>query len=395
GGSGVVEINKRLRPDRALQLAFGCDNGCAEQSVVQETLNACTEQNVSELEAAVKQVYRSHSRGYQHNYQHQWQLLDVDLSGRTCGKQAHQAQKGYFNQGRNRRGRQVGRVLVSRYQEIVIQRLYPGQTQLTGVLPELVEAAADILGLDEAKRRRTIIRFDAGGGSVAVINDLLQAGYQLHGKDFSGPRIKKLTQAIKEWFPDPTDPNRQLAWLPQETQLYQQPLYRLAVRARRSKKRWGVGLILSSLKPETVLDLTGQPATTDPHQQGLAYLSFYDQRAGSIEISFKQDNQGLAATKRNKKKFAAQQMLLLLETLAHNTIVWLRHKLAEVCPALAKFGLKRWVRDVFHIPGLLCFDQACHLFQIVLQQSDPIARKLAPPLASLARSKIYIILGEI
>src|SRR5262245_58505549 len=37
GGTGQVEINQRLRPDWALQLAFGCQKGCAEQSVVQET----------------------------------------------------------------------------------------------------------------------------------------------------------------------------------------------------------------------------------------------------------------------------------------------------------------------------------------------------------------------
>jgi hypothetical protein len=41
GAHGLSEINTRLRSDEALQRAFGraC---CAEQSVVQETLSACT-----------------------------------------------------------------------------------------------------------------------------------------------------------------------------------------------------------------------------------------------------------------------------------------------------------------------------------------------------------------
>lgn len=38
GVCGIVEINERLRTDPALQQAFGL-NGCAEQSVIQETLS--------------------------------------------------------------------------------------------------------------------------------------------------------------------------------------------------------------------------------------------------------------------------------------------------------------------------------------------------------------------
>src|SRR5690348_738374 len=44
GAQGLVEINTRVRSDPALQAAFG-RSGCAEQSVVQETLDACTAQN--------------------------------------------------------------------------------------------------------------------------------------------------------------------------------------------------------------------------------------------------------------------------------------------------------------------------------------------------------------
>src|SRR5262252_2443562 len=40
GVRGIVEINQRLRADPALQAAFG-QPACAEQSVLQETLDAC------------------------------------------------------------------------------------------------------------------------------------------------------------------------------------------------------------------------------------------------------------------------------------------------------------------------------------------------------------------
>ena len=44
GAQGLVEINKRLKADPGLQRAFG-RTGCAEQSVVQDTLDACTSEN--------------------------------------------------------------------------------------------------------------------------------------------------------------------------------------------------------------------------------------------------------------------------------------------------------------------------------------------------------------
>ena len=110
GAHGMVEINKRVRPDRALQEAFG-RSGCAEQSVVQNTLDACTEDNVKQMQQAMQCIYRQHSRGYRHAYNREWLLLDIDTTGRPCGKKAAFATKGYFAHQRNRRGRQGGYVV--------------------------------------------------------------------------------------------------------------------------------------------------------------------------------------------------------------------------------------------------------------------------------------------
>src|SRR5438477_11628968 len=52
GAHGLVEINTRLRADLALQAAFGRSR-CAEQSVVQETLAACTAETVVQMEQAL------------------------------------------------------------------------------------------------------------------------------------------------------------------------------------------------------------------------------------------------------------------------------------------------------------------------------------------------------
>jgi hypothetical protein len=48
GAHGLVEINTRLRADAALQHAFGRSR-CAEQSVVQDTLNAATADNGAQM----------------------------------------------------------------------------------------------------------------------------------------------------------------------------------------------------------------------------------------------------------------------------------------------------------------------------------------------------------
>ena len=182
GGKGLYEANKRVRSDPALQRAFGRER-CAEQSVISETLNACTAENVKQMEQALSEIYRNHSAGYRHNYQQQVQVLDIDLHGQPCGPKAAFATAGYFAHQRNRRGRQLGRVWASWYDEVVVDQLYPGNTVLPAVLQELVEQAEGVLELDQRRRQRTLLRIDGHGGSQADINWLLERGYQLHTKE--------------------------------------------------------------------------------------------------------------------------------------------------------------------------------------------------------------------
>ena len=87
GAHGLGEINTRLRADPVLQRAFGRDQ-CAEQSVVQRTLDACTATAVKQMEQAMDMIYRQHSRGYQHDYRASLQIVDIDMSGMPCGKKA-------------------------------------------------------------------------------------------------------------------------------------------------------------------------------------------------------------------------------------------------------------------------------------------------------------------
>ena len=386
GAHGLVEVNTRLRSDPALQQAFG-RTACADHSTIQATLNAGTAENVAQLAGALTAIYRRHSQGYRHDYAARPQLLDVDLTGLPCGPKAALATKGYFANRRNRRGRQLGRVLATRYGEVVTDQLFAGTTGLVTALRPLVEAAEQVLGLDEAARRRTILRVDAGGGSIDDINWLLARGYQVHTKDYSRQRARQLGQGVTEWLDDPQIPGRQVGWVTVPPTDYSREVRRVAARWQRKDGTWEYAVVISTLTAGEVLAETGQPPerARDHRAVTLAYVRFYDARGGGVETAIKDDKQGLGLMKRRKKRFAAQQLVVLLGTLAHNVLVWARGWLAPHEPRLRRYGLKRLVRDLFHISGFLLRDAQGQLVGIVLNQHAPLVRGLARSLAVLLR----------
>lgn len=95
GGMGLIEINTRVRPDQAIQRAFG-RTACAEQSTISDTLNVCTTDNVKEMRAAVAAILKQHGQSYRHDYEAEWQLLDADVTGMPAGRLGQGVTKGYF-----------------------------------------------------------------------------------------------------------------------------------------------------------------------------------------------------------------------------------------------------------------------------------------------------------
>src|SRR5215469_1061663 len=396
GAHGMVEINTRLRADPALQAAFG-RSACAEQSVVQQTLDACTYENLTQMQQALDEIFRQHSRAYRHQYQQTYQILDVDMSGMPCGPKAALATKGYFAKERNRRGRQLGRVVALRNGEVVTDRLFDGKTQLTKALQPLLLAAEQTLQLDESKRRRTIVRVDAGGGSLDDVNWMLARGYLVHTKDYSGKSAAKLAKTVKEWFDDPAIPGRQVGLVTEPALCYVRPVTRIAVRYRKENGKWKAVVLISALVPKDVLALTGEPqaAASDLATVLHAYVTFYDQRGGGVETSLKEDKSGLGLSKRSKKRFPAQQMLVLLGSLAHNVLVWARGWLTESADTIRGYGMLRMTRDVLHVSGFVLFDQAGHVQQIILNQCAPLARFLSHSLHDiLSPLHISVHLGQ-
>ena len=297
-----------MRSDESLQRAFG-RSACAEQSVVQQTLNACTAQNVAEMQQAVDLIFRRHSKAYSHNYRKSWQLLDIDMTGMPCSKRAELSAKGYFSTKGIRYGRQLGRVVATHYQEIVCDRLYPGNVQLSKSLRQLVALAEETLELNDYRRGRTILRIDAGGGSLDEVNWLLARGYQLHGKDISAKRAEGWAYTVKQWYDDLQHPGRQVGWAePETTPDYVRQVKRLVIRWHKRNGQTSYGMLISTLSTRDVLQLLGQSASEarNPEKLCRAYAQLYDQRGCAVEIEIKEDKQGFGMVKRQKRKAEAQ-----------------------------------------------------------------------------------------
>ncbi len=399
GAHGLSEINTRVRSDPAMQRAFG-RTSCAEQSVVQETLDACTEENIRQMEQAVDIIFRAHSRAFRHNYEEGLQLLDADMTGLPCGAKAESATKGYFSSQGIRHGRQQGRVVAPHYDEVVVDRLFAGHVQLTTALQPLIEATERTLKLTAEQRARTVIRMDAGGGSLDDVNWLLQRGYHVHGKDISTRRAEHFALSVEQWHSDPRRQGRQMGWaLVKPGQYARSDMRRIALRWRKKNGQRCTAMLLSTLEPADVFALLGKPLEEvgDPQAVLAAYGQLYDERGGAVEIEIKESKQGLGITKRNKKRFAAQAMVMLLGQLAHNLVVWFKRWLMEAAePAkLKRYGVPRLVRDVLTISGLVEVGEARAVTRITLNKAAPVARHCLKALQALLKTEhVRVILGE-
>jgi hypothetical protein len=398
GGRGVVDVNRRLRPDMGLQRAFG-RLGCADQSTISATFNACSAANVDQLRQALQQLLRDHGQAYRHAYAAAWQVLEVDLTGLPCGRGAEGATKGYFAGSRNRRGRQLGRVLASRYDEIVFEQLYAGSQQLEKSLPALITGAEAALQLTPAQQARTIVRVDGGGGTETDINWLLGRGYGVLAKLHSWKRAHKLAASVTEWRPDPRAPERQVGWVT-APYAYAQPTRQVALRWPHPKKPagWQYSVLLCSLPDSALFPLARQlpPAVADPVSSLWAIVTAYDLRGGGVETANRGSKDGLQIHKRNKRRFAAQQMLLLLAELAYNLLTWLRPVLQAAAPVRAPLGVKRLLLDVLAIPGRIAWNEHHQVVRIKLHRDYAWAAALHAALRDpLATHGTSLHLGQI
>jgi hypothetical protein len=373
GGRGLNEINLRVRPDVALQVAFGRGQ-CAEQSTISRTLNACTADTVAQLRQANETLLRQYGCSFQHDYQHRPQLLDIDLTGLIAGRLGEGVTKGYFAHQRNARGRQLGRVLATYYDELLVDQLYPGCHQLHQGLAALMTQAEQTLNLSEKQRENTIVRIDGGGGSDPEIEWLLRRHYHILLKVKNWNRAQSLAASVTEWVPDTKVADRMLGWVG-EPHVYSRTTRQLAIRTPKAKGGYHYQTLVLTV-PDAMLFELGHhtmPAQPSPADVLRASMHAYDQRDGGLETHNRGDKQGLGINHRNKQCFAAQEILILLAQLAHNFLIWMRDTLGHVDEHFRTFGLQRLVRDVLQIDGWVTLTPEGVIQTISLNQRNPLA----------------------
>ncbi len=146
-------------------------------------------------------------------------------------------------------------MIATHYEEIIVDQLFTGDVQLTIALQPLVLSAEEALESNESKRHCTVIRADAGGGSLDNVNWCLSRGYQFHGKTFSSNRAEALAATVEQWFTDRRQPDRQVGWITVNEPDYARPVRRLALRWRTRKGGWKYAVLLSTLTPRDVIAL--------------------------------------------------------------------------------------------------------------------------------------------
>jgi len=234
GVKAVSHTSTTVRVDTALTTAFGLP-GCADQSVIADTLDAATQADVADLSAAIADLFGRYSQARQHPFEKDLLVLDVDLSPLPASKHAEGSERGYMGRCRSKTGRKLVRVRAAATGEIVWETVIAGShVENLTVLQEAIQGAEHLLGLEgesdavRRKRARTEIRLDSGWGSEALITWLLSRGYHVTGKFKSAGRVRKLVRGITTWQPT-SSPGREVAEVPDPV-AFNRPLAQYAVR---------------------------------------------------------------------------------------------------------------------------------------------------------------------
>jgi hypothetical protein len=383
GAKAVSHTATTVRIDPALISAFGLP-GCAEQSSIAETLNAASEQDVADVQAALEEIFRTHSQSRQHEFTRGMLVLDVDLSPLPASKHAEGSERGYMGRYRSKTGRKLVRVRAAATQEIVWETVISGRmVESLPILQAAISAMEKRLGLEREdaetvkKRGRTEIRLDSGWGSEPIITWLLERGYQVTGKFRSAGRVRKLVRGISIWQLT-SSPGREVAEVPAPVS-FVRPLRQYAIRTPSKEHKSGYyhAVVFTS---RTDLSMTG-------------VVEHYDGRAG-MEADLKSDKHGLGLAVIRKHLLPAQKLVVLLVQLAHNILIWARSWLSKHAPRLHEYGIVRLIGQVWAIPGRVKLTEQEGVVRVRLRQEHPRARDVCQGfLPLLQQRQILVVLA--
>lgn len=249
------------------------------------------------------------------------------------------------------------------YHETLFSRLYPGNQHSNPTYIPVFKALDTFLPLTPEQKRKTLLRADAGFGSDDNVDFALDEGWQVLTKGSGGRRPGAWAKQIAPAAWQQVAAHRWLAPSPNPL-TYLRPVQQWVLRWQTPAGQLKHATLLCS-----VLDWSAS-----------ALLTAYDAR-GACEAEFRTDKQGLKLARRRKLRLPAQEALILLTDLAHNTLAWLAPYMFPDGP-LTTFGPLRLIEDVFSIPGRLRFDNQ-RLVEVQLNKAHPYALEVAAGLTNL------------
>lgn len=285
--------------------------------------------------------------------------LDAFASLQAC-RGEHQGQD---RRGKNRYGRQLARVHAPQYKETLFSHLYLGKQHSSPTYIPLLQGLDQFLGFDRWQKQRTILRTDAGFGGDGNVDHALGEHWQVLTKGSGGRRPGALARQIA---PDAWQDLGQDRWVARtvDPPSYLRPVQHLVLRWRTETGKVKHSTVVCSILDWSVAEV-------------IAHL---DDR-GACETEIQADKGGLKLCKRRKKRLSAQEALILLTDVAHNTLAWTSYWMFPEGP-LASFGTTRLIEDVLSIQGHLIFSGE-RLVEVQLNKLHPHAAEVATGLERL------------
>ena len=227
-----------------------------------------------------------------------------------------------------------------------------------------MKALAQFLPLNESQKQRTILRSDSGFGGDDSVNYALSQQWQVLTKGSGGRRPGAFARRVAsdDWLTLRPDDR----WVARavDPPTHVRPVQHLVLRWRTPKGRMKHSTVVCSVLGRSMPQVIGR----------------YDDR-GACETEIQADKGGLKLCKRRKKRLPAQEALVLLTDVAHNTLAWVSHWMFPDGP-LAAFGTTRFIEDILAIPGHLIFDDE-RLVEVQLNELHPYAAQTATGLERL------------
>ena len=157
GAKTISQSNVTIRVDPAVQRAFG-RKGCADQSTIARTLQACTAEHVAQVERVSQYYLKRYGQTPHHRFAERLLWVDVDVTPMPIGAQAEGSERTWMGRNRSKTGRKTLRFTASEYREILHETLLRGKASAVPALKTALGELETRLGWTRERRQRIVLR---------------------------------------------------------------------------------------------------------------------------------------------------------------------------------------------------------------------------------------------